>query len=65
MAIRPGPHQPGFSDDLGDWPGRYFIQSYDSIFVSAFPSLAYRIDDRWSVAASAAIQRVSAITTPQ
>jgi long-chain fatty acid transport protein len=45
----------GFSDDLGDWPGRYFIQSYDSIFVSAFPSLAYRIDDQWSVAASAAI----------
>jgi long-chain fatty acid transport protein len=44
----------GFSDDLGDWPGRYFIQSYDSIFVSAFPSVAYRIDDRWSVAASAA-----------
>jgi long-chain fatty acid transport protein len=45
----------GFSDDLGDWPGRYFIESYDSVFVSAFPSLAYRIDDRWSVAASAAI----------
>ena len=45
----------GFSDDLGDWPGRYFIQTYDSIFISAFPSLAYRIDDRWSVAASAAI----------
>jgi long-chain fatty acid transport protein len=49
----------GFSDDLGDWPGRYFIQSYDSIFVSAFPSLAYRIDDRWSVAASAAITYTS------
>ena len=45
----------GISDDLGDWPGRYFIQSYDSVFVSAFPSLAYRIDHRWSVAASAAI----------
>ncbi len=45
----------GFSDDLGDWPGRYFIKSYDSVFVSAFPSLAYRIDDRWSVAASVAI----------
>lgn len=45
----------GFSDDLGDWPGRYFIESYDSIFVSAFPSLAYRIDPRWSVAASVAI----------
>jgi len=45
----------GFSDDLGDWPGRYFIKSYDSVFVSAFPSLAWRIDDQWSVAASAAI----------
>jgi len=45
----------GFSDDLGDWPGRYFIQSYDSIFISAFPSLAYRIDNQWSVAASTAI----------
>jgi long-chain fatty acid transport protein len=45
----------GFSDDLGNWPGRYFIQSYDSIFVSAFPSLAYRINDHWSFAASAAI----------
>jgi long-chain fatty acid transport protein len=43
------------ADDLGDWPGRYFIQSYESIFVSAFPSVAYRIDDRWSVAASVAL----------
>jgi long-chain fatty acid transport protein len=45
----------GFSDDLGEWPGRYFIKSYDSVFVSAFPSLAYRIDEQWSVAASTAI----------
>ena len=45
----------GISDDLGDWPGRYFIESYDSVFVSAFPSLAYRIDDQWSAAVSAAI----------
>jgi long-chain fatty acid transport protein len=45
----------GFSDDLGDWPGRYFIESYDSVLISAFPSLAWRIDDQWSVAASAAI----------
>lgn len=45
----------GFSDDLGNWPGRYFIKSYDSIFVSALPSIAYRIDDQWSVAVSAAI----------
>ena len=45
----------GFSDDLGDWPGRYFIKRYESVFVSAFPSVAYRIDNQWSVAASAAI----------
>ena len=45
----------GFSDDFGDWPGRYFIESYESLSISAFPSLAYRVSDRWSVAASAAI----------
>lgn len=44
-----------FDDDLGDWPGRYFIESYDSLLVSAFPSLAYKIDKRWSVAGSVAI----------
>lgn len=44
----------GFSDDLGDWPGRYFIESYDSVLISAFPSLAYRINDQWSVAGSLA-----------
>jgi long-chain fatty acid transport protein len=45
----------GFSDDLGDWPGRYFMTRYDSTRVSAFPSLAYRIDAQWSVAGSIAI----------
>ena len=45
----------GFSDDLGDWPGRYFIKSYDSILVSAFPSLAYRVNEQWSVAGSLAL----------
>jgi long-chain fatty acid transport protein len=45
----------GFSDDLGEWPGRYFIKSYDSFMVSAFPSLAYRINDQWSVAGSLAL----------
>ncbi len=45
----------GISDDLGQWPGRYFIKSYDSILISAFPSLAYRINDRWSVAGSIAL----------
>ncbi len=44
-----------FSDDLGNWPGRYFITEYDSVFINAFPSLAWRIDDRWSVAGSLAI----------
>jgi long-chain fatty acid transport protein len=42
----------GFSDDFGDWPGRYFIESYDSVSVSAFPSIAYRVNDRLSVAGS-------------
>ena len=41
----------GFSDDLGDWPGKYFITSYESVNVSAFPSIAYRINDKLSVAA--------------
>ena len=45
----------GFSDDLGEWPGRYFIKSYDSVLISAFPSLAYRINDQWSVAGSLAL----------
>jgi long-chain fatty acid transport protein len=45
----------GFSDDLGDWPGRYFIRSYDSVQVSAFPSLGYRINGQWSVAGSLAL----------
>lgn len=45
----------GFSDDLGDWPGRYFIKSYDSVQISAFPSLAYRVSEQWSVAASLAV----------
>lgn len=40
----------GISDDLGDWPGRYFIQSYDSISVSAYPSLAYRVSEQLSIA---------------
>ena len=43
------------SDDLGDWPGRYVIESYESLYVNAFPSLAYRINDRWSIAGSVAL----------
>lgn len=45
----------GFSDDLGDWPGRYFIKSYDSVMISAFPSLAWKINEQWSVAGSLAL----------
>ena len=49
----------GFSDDLGDWPGRYFIQEYSSLYVNAFPSLAWQINDRWSVAGSAILSYTS------
>ena len=45
----------GFSDDLGDWPGRYFISSYDSVSISAFPSIAYRVNDSLSIAGSASV----------
>jgi long-chain fatty acid transport protein len=45
-----------FSEDFGkDWPGRYFIQDYDLLYVSAFPSIARRLNDQWSVAASLAL----------
>ncbi len=49
----------GFSDDLGDWPGRYFMREYDSLYISALPSLAYKLNDRWSVAGSVAITYAS------
>ena len=42
----------GFSDDLGDWPGRFFVESYDSVYISAFPSIAYRVNDKLSLAGS-------------
>lgn len=45
----------GFSDDLGDWPGKYFIESYEQITLSALPSLAYRVNDKLSIAGSLAI----------
>jgi long-chain fatty acid transport protein len=49
----------GFSDDLGNWPGRYFIKSYDSLYASAFPSLAWKVNEQWSVAGSVAITYTS------
>ncbi|MEH6582096.1 MAG: outer membrane protein transport protein [Halioglobus sp.] len=45
----------GFSEDLGDWPGRYVISSYDAVNISAFPSLAYKLNDKLSIAGSIAI----------
>ena len=42
----------GFSDDLGDWPGRFFVESYDSVYINAFPSIAYRVNDKLSIAGS-------------
>lgn len=44
-----------FDDDFGDWAGRYFIESYTSLLVSAYPSLAFKINDQWSIAGSVAI----------
>jgi long-chain fatty acid transport protein len=50
----------GFSEDYGDdWPGRYFIEEYSLISISAFPSIAYKVSDQWSVAVSAAISYTS------
>jgi long-chain fatty acid transport protein len=49
----------GFSDDLGEWAGRYFMQQYEALYVSALPSLAFRASDRWSVAGSVTITYAS------
>jgi long-chain fatty acid transport protein len=45
----------GFSEDFGNWPGRYLVETYDLIYVSAFPTLAYRVNDKLSIAASLAL----------
>lgn len=46
----------GFSEDYADgWPGRYFIEEYDLIYISAFPSIATKVTDRLSVAGSLAL----------
>jgi long-chain fatty acid transport protein len=45
-----------FSDDYEDgWPGRYFIEEYELLYISAFPSLAMKVNDQFSVAASLAL----------
>ncbi len=49
----------GFSEDFGDWPGKYIVESFDMIYISAFPSLAYRVNDQLSIAASLALTYTS------
>jgi len=50
----------GFSEDYGsNWPGRYFIQEYDLIYISAFPSIAKKVNDKLSLAGSLALTYTS------
>ncbi len=50
----------GFSEDFGaTWPGRYFIQDYDLLYISAFPSIATKLNEQWSIAGSLAITYTS------
>ena len=43
----------GFSDDFGeDWGGRYLIQDYSLAYISLYPSIATKLTDKFSVAAS-------------
>jgi long-chain fatty acid transport protein len=42
----------GFGSDHGnDWAGRYYNDRFSLVYVALVPSLAYRIDDHWSVGA--------------
>jgi len=50
----------GFSDDYEDgWPGRYLIEEYDLLYLSAFPSIATKLTDKLSVAGSLALTYAS------
>ena len=50
----------GYSDDYEDgWPGRYFIEEYDMLYISAFPSLAMKVNEKFSVAARLSITYTS------
>lgn len=49
-----------FSDDYGDdWPGRYLIEEYDLIYLSAYPSLAKKVNEKLSLGASLALTYTS------
>ena len=46
----------GLSDDYEDgWPGRYLIEEYYLLYISAFPSIATKLTDKLSVASSLAL----------
>ena len=43
----------GFSEDYGeDWPARYIIQDYSLLYLTAFQSIAKKVTDKLSLAAS-------------
>jgi len=43
----------GFGSDYGgDWAGRYYTDYYTLVYVGITPSIAYRIDEHWSVGGS-------------
>lgn len=45
-----------FEEDFDDgWPGRYFIEDFELLYISAFPSLARKVTDKLSLAASLAL----------
>ena len=56
-----------FSEDYDDgWPGRYFIEEYNLFYVSAFPSVATKLNEsgvRISVYASLIGARISSPST--
>jgi len=46
----------GFGDDFDDsWPGRYFIDEYTLVYLSAFPSISKRVNEKLSLGASLAL----------
>lgn len=40
----------GIGSDYGeDWPGKYIVQESSLVFVAATPTIAYRVNDHWSL----------------
>jgi len=43
----------GFGSDYGgSWAGRYYTDNYTLVYVGVTPSIAYRIDEHWSIGGS-------------